>query len=146
MTAAQHEIVFSLVADATGFAGMEERCAEHGISTLADIRDDAEIPTEGEFSRLELETITAEAGYGYRWLGDRFGAEPEERVTAIHAVCDEIAGLSEASTVGLLCSSQEPAHRHRAGLLAAGLAERGLQLLHIAGDGAAEPHQHQLEW
>jgi hypothetical protein len=146
MTATQHGIVFTLAADATGFAGIEERCTEHGISTLADIRRDAAIPSEGEFSRLGLETITAEAGYGYRWLGDRFGDGPDERVPAIDAVCDEIAGLSEASTVVLLCSSAEPVRRHRAGLLAAGLAVRGLQVLHIAGDGVAEPHQDQLDW
>jgi uncharacterized protein (DUF488 family) len=124
---------------------MEPRCAEYGITTLVDIRGEHEVPAEGDFSHDELEAITGEVGYGYRWLGDRFGDGSGHGDPAADAVSDEIAGLARSSTVALLCSPLDTARRDRAAMLAPSLGARGLHVMHIGSDGIAEPHQDQLD-
>ena len=126
------------------FAALEKRLDGHRVTTIVDVRNEAMMPNNGEFARSELEAITAAAGVGYRWLGDRLGPGPAAAPGTVSAGIDEVIGLALTATVGLLCVELEPHDCHRALLLAPRLQARGYRVLHIRGDGSTEVHQDQL--
>jgi len=127
------------------FGLLEAQCARYGITTIIDIRSESDVPNEGDFSHEELPAIAAEAGYGYRWLGDRFAEGPPTADT-MASVLDEVAGLTHTGVAALLCASVSLSRRERADQLAPHLSDRGFIVMHIRLDGSAQPFQDHLGW
>lgn len=143
------------------FADMERRLALHHVQTLVDVRTTPYSRHSPEFTKDELEAIAAEAGLGYRWLGDRLGGRPSDA----HLLDDtgtpdpaaivadprfqsgvaELLALARSSRVALLCAEVDHRHCHRTAWLAPVLEAAGRRVLHIDATGDAHAHQPQLD-
>lgn len=116
----------------------------HRIQTIVDVRSEPYSKHAPEFTKGVLEESAASAGFGYRWTGRKLGGKPPAAEEDLLSGIDEVAGLSAASRVALLCSEIDPTHCHRDSVLAAAFADRGYEVLHILGDGESMPYQDHL--
>ena len=137
-------VVYTIGYGDNTFAAVAERLAQHGITTIVDVRAIAQFPDEGEFAQSEIVAISSESGLGYRWVGDRI-REPDD-AELLEGAIDEIAGLTQTSTVALLCAELEPELCHRATTLAPRLIDRGYGVVHIRADGSGTPHEDDMGW
>ena len=112
-----------------------------------------------DFTKAELEAITAEAGLGYRWLGDHLGGRPDDpdvladgtpdrakviRSATFVAGITELMAIARSSRVAILCAEIDHRHCHRNTWLAPALERAGARVWHIDADGAADAHQPDL--
>jgi len=136
---------------------------QHGIQTLADIRS---IPASRRmpwFSREPLAAALTEAGIRYVWMGDRLGGKPRDPAVhgsdggvdyaAVRASPRFQTGMellektAATSSTAIMCAEEDPMHCHRWLLLGPAMAERGMKVLHIRGNGSVEtmaPVQNRL--
>lgn len=123
------------------------------VACLVDVRSMPASRRYPQFNRTAFERALAEAGIGYRFLGDRLGGRPKDtvcyaggavdyaRVAATPAFrdgLDELAGLAREKRCFLLCAERDPLDCHRAILVARHLAPKGFAISHIHGDGKVE--------
>jgi uncharacterized protein (DUF488 family) len=154
-------IIYTIGYGTESFERLAERLAPHQVQTLVDIRSIPASQAVPDFRKQELRAISAERGFGYRWLGDRLGgrtvhpsvadadgnldeaalAESPDVVSALA----ELDGLTSVSTVTLLCAEVAPRECHRMSRLAPLLEAHGYRVVHILADGSAEPHQDTLD-
>lgn len=130
------------------FLGLLQRA---GIEAVADVRS---VPRSGyspQFDRAPLERALAEVGTRYVFLGAELGGRPEEPeyydaddhvrydlVARSEQFEHGLARLLEGARryrVAMLCSEENPEHCHRRLLVARVLAERGVGVEHLRGDG-----------
>jgi uncharacterized protein (DUF488 family) len=121
------------------------------IEVLIDTRSQPYSKYAVHFNARELHAAVTARGLGYLFLGKELGGRPEgaefydadgyvlySRVAVSPLF---LAGLSRLETaaaqqrVALLCSEEDPAVCHRYLLIGRVLAERGISLRHIRGDG-----------
>ncbi|MDJ0959975.1 MAG: DUF488 domain-containing protein [Acidimicrobiia bacterium] len=141
------------------FGELEQRIAPHRIQAIVDVRSIPYSRHAPEFTKAELEAIAAEAGLGYRWLGDHLGGRPtdpelltdgvpdmDKVVASSHfrAGIEELLGVAQTSRVVVLCSELDPRHCHRTTWIAQKLEDAGAHVWHIDADGAADRHQPNL--
>jgi len=127
---------------------------EHGIEVLVDTRSRPYSRHAPCFNAKDIEVTLPGYGIGYLFLGKELGGRPEgkefydaeDRVNyaliersrpfldGIHRLEKEI----QARTVALLCSEEDPAGCHRRLLVGRVLAERGITVRHIRGDGSVQ--------
>ena len=128
----------------------------HGISTLVDVRTEAE-PGEPDTSTLAEQCRVI--GLGYLWMGDRLGGRPRHpsllsadglpdwdavaRSPMFRAAIGELMTLAETGHVAVLCSEESPEVCHRSFLIGTHLEDTGVEVLHIRGD-ALFRHQRGL--
>ena len=159
MTTSEDVTVFTIGHGDGSFGDLEHRMAPHRIQTIVDVRSIPYSKHAPDFVKAELEAIAAEAGMGYRWLGDHLGGRPEEGelltdgrpdpakiMSGAHfrAGIDELLGLAQTSRVVVLCSEVDPRHCHRAAWIAPALESAGAHVWHIDAGGAADAHQPDL--
>jgi uncharacterized protein (DUF488 family) len=141
------------------FADMERRLAMHHVQTIVDVRSDPFSRYAPDFAKHELESIAAEAGIGYRWLGDRLGGRPADPElltegrpdpTKVRASAGFASGIAEltavarTSRVAVMCAELDHRHCHRTTWITPTLEEEGWRVLHIDAEGAAVSHQPEL--
>lgn len=142
------------------FSELELRLTKHHVQTIVDVRSIPYSKHAPDFRKKTLVGITAAAGIGYRWLGDRLGGRPDDpalistdgrpdydkvaATTAFAAGLDEIEALTQTGQVAILCSELEPEGCHRMTLLSPALEARGYRVVHILGDGSGRAHQPGL--
>jgi uncharacterized protein (DUF488 family) len=152
--------IFTVGHGAADFATVSRILEAHGVATIADVRSQPWSRRAPDFNRRRLEALAAGAGFGYRWLGDALGGRPTDpalldaggapdpaamrAAPAFRAGLAVIEELSGGGGVVLLCAEADPAHCHRATLLAPPLVERGTEVIHLLHDGTARPHQPTL--
>ena len=154
-------IVFTVGHGAGSFGDLQQRLAPHRIQMIIDVRSEPSSRHAPDFSRPELDQECAEAGFGYRWLGDRLGGRPGD--PALHTAAgepdpvaiaasagfaagiDEILGLAGTERVVLLCAELAPPACHRSSILATALEQRGIAVHHVLRDGSAHRHQPALD-
>lgn len=128
----------------------------HGVGAVADVRSTPYSRRLPQFNRPDLEVELPRQGITYVFLGDELGArrdEPEaydglqaayERVAKLPAfqfgIERVIKGITKGLTLSLLCAERDPLTCHRAVLVSRHLANRGLDVQHIHGDGRLESH------
>ncbi len=153
-------IIYTIGHGDESFERLAERLKPHQVQTIVDIRSVPASRHTPEFGKRELRAISAERGFGYRWLGDRFGGRTTHPSVSdadgnldhvaltespdFAAALAEIDGLTSVSTVALLCSEVAPEQCHRMTWVAALLEARGYKVVHILADGSAQPHQPTL--
>ena len=127
---------------------------QHGVEELVDVRsrpvsrfaDFANSPTLGRL--LERE------GVRYVFKGDSLGGKPSDRSCYdddgkpdydeirsrdfFKTGIGELTALAEATTVALMCAEEDPGKCHRRLLIGPSLAELGVSLSHIRGDGSVQ--------
>jgi uncharacterized protein (DUF488 family) len=125
------------------------------VTTLADVRSVPFSRWCPWFSRRPLAERLAREEIGYLELGDALGGRPRdprlyrdgapdyEAMARAPEFLAGIARLREAMDRGhvcIMCAERDPLDCHRCLLIARVLAERGIAIGHILGDGAIEPH------
>ncbi len=152
--------VFTIGHGDRDFGDFCRRCAPYGITTVADVRSVPYSRHAPDFSKGELEELCAEAGLGYRWLGNHLGGRPHDgpspterpasdadtpaASSELTAGMAELEGLAAGAVVVILCSELEPAHCHRTTSIAPALAASGHEVHHIMEDGTLTLYQPPL--
>ena len=123
------------------------------VACIVDVRSMPASRRYPQFNRNAFECALAEAGIGYRFLGDRLGGRPKDTVcyaggavdyasvaatSAFREGLDELAGMARSRRCCLLCAERDPLDCHRAILVARHLAPKGFSISHIHGDGRIE--------
>ena len=125
-----------------------------GVTAVADVRSSPFSRRLPHFNGPQLAAILRVRGFSYVFLGDLLGGRPEpdelydaegrvdyERVRATDFFREGLERLlqaAERSTVAMLCSEEDPLDCHRGLMIAPALAERGVHVGHLRGDGRIE--------
>lgn len=128
----------------------------HGVTTVADVRTAPYSRYTPQFNHDALRDALEASAIVYVFLGGELGGRPAdhscydesgrvlyERVAETDAFDDGLRAvmhLAEQGRVALMCSEKEPLDCHRTLLVARALAERGVAVRHILGDGGIEDH------
>jgi uncharacterized protein (DUF488 family) len=142
------------------FVEIEHLLAEHGISAVVDVRSRPYSRHAPDFTKAALAELCADAGLGYRWLGETLGGRPDdprlllpsgapdlERLAASPGFLggvEELIALARTAPTAILCAETDPTGCHRATVIAPALEERGFDVEHILGDGSVIRHQPAL--
>ena len=127
----------------------------HGVTAIADVRS---VPFSRRFPWFSSRTLAERLqgkGIGYLMLGDALGGRPANPALYRDGIADyeAMAATSDFRTgidrvvaemaqhrLALMCSEREPLDCHRCLLVSRTMAERGIVIGHILGDGSVEPH------
>jgi uncharacterized protein (DUF488 family) len=127
------------------------------IEVLVDIRSHPYSGYSPQFNAFALQATVIEAGIRYLFLGKELGGQPSgeqfydadghvlySRVadspffqSAISKLEDEVL----QSRMALMCSEENPAECHRRLLVGRVLAERGIEVAHIRGEGRVQTEE-----
>jgi Protein of unknown function, DUF488 len=141
----------------------------HSVQVVADVRSSPYSKYATQFDRESLVPALRTAGFQYVYLGSELGGRPRGDHyydAAGHVLYDKVVqspGFQEGVArlesglrqyvVAALCAEEDPAGCHRRLLVGRVLAEHGIAVDHIRGDGrlqseaelaAAGPHANQL--
>lgn len=151
--------IFTIGHGDRSFGDLERRLAPHRVQAIVDVRSVPYSRHAPEFTKSELEAIAAEAGLGYRWLGDHLGGRPDDAqlftdgtpdvgkiTTGLNflAGIEELLAIARSSRVALLCAEIDHRHCHRNSWIAPALEDAGAHVWHIDGDGQSDAHQPDL--
>ncbi|MEW6203265.1 MAG: DUF488 domain-containing protein [bacterium] len=136
------------------FESFVELLERHGIQTLVDVRSAPYSRFVEHFNYDYLDIHLPRNNISYEYMGDKLGGRPRSvRYTKGDGTADYeamaqdetfIEGLdilcrmADQSVVCLMCSEEDPANCHRSKLVAAQLALRGVDVMHILSDGTLE--------
>jgi uncharacterized protein (DUF488 family) len=150
-------------ADTTGFTVFTVGHSNHPLETflalieqyriglIVDVRSSPYSAYVSEFNKEAARTHLASRGVGYLFLGDLLGGRPEgeefydeegyvlyDRLAQSPRFQRGIGRLLDrirSSRAALLCGEEDPTQCHRRRLVGRVLGERGVNVLHIRGDG-----------
>lgn len=128
-----------------------ELLARHGVEVVVDVRSSPYARYATHFNKEPLENYLRGRGLKYLFLGDVLGGRPQGHEfydDQGHVLYDRLAasptftaGMERLlqgvriSSIALLCGEEDPAECHRRLLLGRVLADRGVDVFHIRGDG-----------
>ena len=115
----------------------------NGVATIVDVRSTPYSKHAPDFRKSALTGLTAAAGFGYRWMGDRLGGR-SDRAGGYETALGDVLALNAAGPVVLLCSERLPDGCHRHHDLAPSLEAAGVDVYHILPDGQARRYQPTL--
>jgi uncharacterized protein (DUF488 family) len=153
-------IVYTLGHSTLELDAFLERLAQHGIAGIADVRTFPASRRHPHFAREALSRSLADASIAYDWLpalGGRRRARPGSphvawRVEGFRGYADHMEsaefaeGLARLLDVAgrrptaVMCAEAVPWRCHRQ-LLADALVVRGVDVRHVTGPAAAQPHR-----
>lgn len=125
----------------------------YGVETVIDVRSHPQSRWHRQFNKKALSASLSEAGLRYEYLGDALGGHPDdvhlydgdghllyERLSGkqIRGGLQQVIEEAQKAVTAIMCTEENPAECHRHPLLARGLLERDVKVLHIRGDGATE--------
>jgi len=137
-----------------------ELLKQQSISAVSDVRSRPYSRMNPQFNRESLKQALRTANIQYVFLGKELGARSEDRrcyrngqvqydlLAQTDLFKQGIERVEEGARkyrVALLCAEKEPLECHRAILVARKLADDGLTVKHILGDGRVEEHDLALE-
>lgn len=138
------------------------------IEMLVDVRSSPYSRYAHQFNRENFEKSLKINGIAYHFMGDLLGGRPEDptcykndaipegSADYLHLVdypavmtkefflegIQHLYDLAKKGRVALMCSEEDPAHCHRHHLIGRYLAEQGVAVYHIRGDGNLVKDQH----
>jgi uncharacterized protein (DUF488 family) len=142
------------------FPNLVRLLRRHKVTAVADVRSVPLSRFTPQFNRGSIERGLHDAGIKYAFLGKELGARTEDLSCYVDgrvrydllAKTPEFAGgierlLRGARTerVAVMCTEGEPLDCHRTILVARVLAEHGVAVGHIRGDGRVESHAAAME-
>jgi uncharacterized protein (DUF488 family) len=123
-----------------------------GLEVIADVRSQPFSRRNPQFNRDNLRLAILEAGIQYVYLGLELGGRPPEpelydndghvlyggvaRTKRFHSGIQRLQNGIDRFRVALLCSEEDPTDCHRRLLVSKVLAERGIAVVHLRGDGS----------
>ncbi len=133
---------------------------QHGVTTLADVRSAPFSRFNPQFNRKPLDAALQAQGIAYLFMGHALGGRPEDRscyengrvrydrlarTPLYREGIDQVIETAEVERVALMCAEREPLDCHRTLLVGRSLAERGVAVAHILGDGTLEAHDETMD-
>ncbi len=128
-----------------------------GIEVVADIRTQPFSRWNPQFNRERLRAALADAGLSYVFLGAELGGRPPEaefydgagqvrygavaRTERFNSGLERLLDGAGEHRVAILCSEENPARCHRRLLVGRVLVGRGVEVVHLRGDGSVVPDQ-----
>ena len=127
----------------------------HGIQVLVDVRTNPASRFAPFSNRRTLETLLENEGIRYVYMGDTLGGKPTDRsllnarerpdydklrsMASFREGIDELMELADSARTAIMCAEEDPTRCHRRLLLGPTLEEeRGIAVIHIRADGAAQ--------
>lgn len=145
-------LIFSIGHSNHNLEDFLELLGQHRIEVLVDVRSAPYSKYTVQFNGPALKTAVVAAGLKYLFLGKELGGRPAEpqfydatgRVLYGQVAHSPLflAGLARLEKglatyrVAMMCSEEEPTNCHRRLLVGRVLAERGIQVQHIRGNGS----------
>lgn len=132
-----------------------ELLTTNGITAVADVRSSPYSRFNPQFNHEGLESALKQHGIAYVFLGRELGARSEDpscykdgrvqygrlaRTELFQSGINRVLKGAESHAIALMCAEKEPLECHRTLLVSRVLAERGVAVMHILGDGTAQPH------
>jgi len=134
------------------FASFLRLLRAHAVEVVADVRSQPFSSRNPHFSRRTLRSSLRSVDVQYVFLGEELGGRPSEAEFYDddgHVLYTSLAKTERFNSglrrlehgidryrVVLLCSEEDPTNCHRRLLLSKPLADRGITVLHIRGDGS----------
>jgi uncharacterized protein (DUF488 family) len=118
---------------------------QHGIELLVDVRSSPHSRYVPHANKKVLAHTLAEAGIGYRWLGDRLGGKPEGPAADYDALrvspafqqgITTLLQLADQCRTAVMCAEGDHRQCHRHKMIAPALLDRSVRILHIQPDGS----------
>lgn len=153
------ESIFTIGHSTHSIERFVELLTQHGISAIADVRSTPASRFAPQFNREALRRALAGAQIRYVFLGKELGARSADprcyidgkvqygRLAQTPEFASGIARLVDGVSrekIAIMCTEQEPLECHRTVLVSRVLADRGLQVVHIRGDGSVELHDETM--
>jgi uncharacterized protein (DUF488 family) len=132
---------------------------QHRIARVVDARSRPFSRFNPQFNRERMRAALADAGIAYDWRGEALGGRPDDarflRDGALNldalwkwppllADIETVAARASGERQALLCAEENPDQCHRRSLLTPPLVKRGIEVLHIRGDGRLEPENKPI--
>lgn len=129
---------------------------EVGVNAVADVRTSPYSRHFPHFNKDNLKNELQMDGIAYSFLGEELGGRPNDSKFYCEGVADyermakapafkrgleRVIDGAGRYTIALMCSEHDPLDCHRCLLVGRALAERGLAMKHILGDGAVADQQ-----
>jgi len=127
---------------------------QHGICTVADVRSRPYSKWAPQYKKEALARSLRAAGIDYVFLGGELGGKPEgdeyddghggvdyarrAKAPDFQAGLDRLIGLAGTQPTAILCAEEDPERCHRRRMIAPALAERGVSVDHIRGNGRVQ--------
>lgn len=137
-----------------------ELLKQQSITAVSDVRSSPYSRMNPQFNREPLKQALRAANIQYVFLGKELGARSEDRrcyrdgqvqydllaqTDLFKKGIERAAEGARKYRVALLCAEKEPLECHRTILVSRKLAEDGLTVRHILGDGRVEEHDRAIE-
>lgn len=152
MTPEQQRAVWTVGHSNHGLGRLLELLVQHHIEVVADVRSWPFSAYTPHFNRSELEIALPEKGFKYVFLGAELGGRPQGNQyydENDHVRYDRLAGSANfrqgierlirgaaGYRVVVMCAEEDPTDCHRRLLVGKVLAQEGILLHHIRGDGS----------
>jgi uncharacterized protein (DUF488 family) len=130
---------------------------EHGVAAVADVRSRPYSRWVPHFNKAALSSALAAAGIRYLFLGRELGGRPEgdeyydddgrvdyarrARAPDFAAGIERLLHVARQGSTAILCAEEDPRRCHRRLLVTPALLAHGAEVIHLRGDGRAEPEE-----
>ena len=134
---------------------------QNRIERVVDVRGQPYSRYNPQFNREHLSRRLEESGIDYTWSGRHLSGRPQEgrfydsqgnvlwdklmTSPELIAALDSIAVEIRLRRIALVCAEEDPMRCHRRFLLTPPLIRRGIQVMHLRGDGRTEPESELKE-
>lgn len=133
---------------------------QQGVTALADVRSAPFSRFNPQFNKDALARELKARGIKYVFLGRELGARSDDRscyengrvqygrlarTDMFRQGLERVRRGAEEHRIALMCAEKEPLECHRTLLVARGLHEQGVEVMHILGDGRLESHADAME-
>lgn len=158
---AQTQTVFTIGHSNVEVAAFLALLTQHAVEVLVDVRSEPYSKYVPHFNGPALRRAAEAAGLKYLYLGRELGGRPKEtryydaeghvRYDLVAASPQFLAGVERLLQgvgklrVALMCNEENPTECHRRLLVGRVLAEHGVAVVHIRGDGRLQPEADLAE-
>ncbi|MCX8005602.1 MAG: DUF488 domain-containing protein [Burkholderiaceae bacterium] len=133
---------------------------QHGVTAVADVRSAPYSRFNPQFNKSELERRLKAEGIGYVFLGRELGGRSDDpgcyekgrmqyarlaRTEAFRQGIERLRRGAAKHRIACMCAEREPLECHRTLLVARALADEGVGVAHIHGDGHLETHAAAMD-
>jgi len=157
---AEHPVVFTVGHSNVALETFLALLKQHAIEVLVDVRSEPYSKYVPHFNGASLKEAVTNAGIKYLYIGRELGGRPREpefydpdgyvRYDLLAVSPQFKQGIErlqrgvKSYRVAVMCNEENPAECHRRLLVGRVLAEKGIQVLHIRGDGRLQSEDDLL--
>ena len=138
-----------------------ELLRQHETEVVVDVRSSPYARYATHFNKKDIQRALEPQGIKYLFLGDVIGGKPkreefyDDEGHVLYSRLSQSPGFQQGITrlideirshrVALLCGEEDPTDCHRRLLIGPVLVERGVELIHIRGDGRAQTEEELVK-